>query len=81
MHADYPTLVGPGQEVSGSVGRVAAALQLIDLAAIVKEWEREPLWYRIAITEPGGRTMTPPSGWTLTTGKPTPSATTALGAQ
>jgi hypothetical protein len=41
-----------------------------------------PLWGRVAITEPGGRTIevdTPRAG-TSPTGKPTPSAITALGA-
>jgi hypothetical protein len=54
--------------------------------AIVKEREREaaeppPVWGRVVITEPGGRTVevdTRAAG-PSPTGKPTPSATTAQG--
>jgi hypothetical protein len=55
--------------------------------AIVQEWEGQAgdpdrLCWRIAILEPGGQTIEgdTPSGWTCPTGKPTPSATTSLGA-
>ena len=45
---------------------------LFEVLAIVKGWEREdaepnPLWWRVAIQEPGGRVVEvdAPSGWTL----------------
>ncbi|MDQ3776259.1 MAG: hypothetical protein M3461_18830 [Pseudomonadota bacterium] len=64
--------------------------RLIDLAkaamplagAVPETSGPAPLWWRVTITEPGGRTVevdTPPAG-PSPTGRPTPSATTALGA-
>jgi hypothetical protein len=41
----------------------------------------DPFWGRVAITEPGGRTVeTPRAAGPSPTGKPTPSATAAMGA-
>ena len=72
---------GPREALTADLLHRLKAHKPAILAALART-NADALWWRVAITETGGRTVeveTPPAGpWP--TGKPTPSPTTALGA-